>query len=450
MESIPPLGEPSSWGSPLLFTLTESNQSQAYGLLAVAGLLFISIFLLTAAMASFQRFLAPYQDKPLGTKEGAKLQNLLQTPEKVVLAGVFVNSLLHLLLAFCAYRFFTTTILEAFDWQHLLWLASGLALALWLVKTMAVAWGKHQGTDGQPAFFPITQMANTLGAPFVAVFLPLRNMTQRTRTAFGAPTAAEELTNSLDQTANNQPMSPQEKGLLKAIVNFSSITVRQIMRSKVEVVAFQRRLPFPALIKQIQQHGYSRIPVFTDGLDKMDGVLYVKDLLPYLTAPQDFVWQNLIRTPYFVPETKKIDELLREFQERRVHMAIVVNEYGDTTGLLTLEDVIEEIVGEIHDELDDEEDHYYTRIDDHTFLFEGRTSLHDFCKIVDPPAELLKDVRQEVESVAGLMLRLFSRIPHTGEEITLGPYVFKIEAADSKKIKQVRVHETVPHHNNEE
>jgi CBS domain containing-hemolysin-like protein len=450
LDSIPPLGEPSSWGSPLLFLITESNRFQVYGLLAGAGLLFISILILTAAIASFQRFLVPYQDKALGTKDGAKFQNLLQTPEKVVMAGVFVNGLLHLLLAFCGFRFFSLAFSDALYWQNLLLLGSFLTIILWLAKTVASTWGKNKGIDGQPAFLAVTQMANTVGTPFVSTFLPLRSLTQRTRTAFGAPSASEELSNSVDQAAGNEPMSPQEKGLLKAIVNFSSITVRQIMRSKADVVALSRRLPFSALTKQIQQHGYSRIPVYTDGLDKMDGVLYVKDLLPYLNAPTDFVWQNLIRTPYFVPETKKIDELLREFQERRVHMALVVNEYGDTTGLLTLEDVIEEIVGEIHDELDDEEDHYYTQLDEHTFLFEGRTSLHDFCKIVDPPAELLKDVRQDVESVAGLMLRLFSRIPHTGEEITLGPYLFKIEAADSKKIKKVRVHETVPHHNNEE
>ncbi|QHL89402.1 CBS domain-containing protein [Nibribacter ruber] len=326
----------------------------------------------------------------------------------------------------------------------------GAAVVMFLVRSLALKWGRQlQATGTYLPLAPVLRLTCALGTPFVKLLQPLQQITGHTRNVLGTPSATEEAHNSLDNSPA-EPASPQEKGLLKAIINFSSITVRQIMRARVDVVGIHRKMPYSALIKQIHQWGYSRMPVYTEGLDKIDGVLYVKDLLPYLGAPSDFVWQNLIRTPYFVPETKKIDDLLRDFQERHVHMAIVVDEYGETTGLLTLEDVIEEIVGEIHDELDDEEDRYYTQLDEHTFLFEGRASLHDFCKIIDPPTDLFKEVRHEVESVAGLMLRLFSRIPHTGEEIYLGPYQFTIEAADSKKIKKVRVHETVAHSENEE
>ncbi|RNI32615.1 CBS domain-containing protein [Rufibacter immobilis] len=369
----------------------------------------------------------------------------------MLLAGVFLTSTLHVLLGVCSYWLLSTLFPPVLERP---WLAAGgsvllIALALAALRLLLAGWGQRlQLNSTTPVLVPVLKSVYLLGAPFAAAILPLQALVGRTRVAFGAPSPTQDLALSLDQ-APAAPASPQEKGLLKAIVNFSSITVKQIMRSRVDVIAFHRRTPFPALLKQVHQWGYSRIPVYTHGLDKIDGILYVKDLLPYLNAPADFVWQNLIRTPYFVPETQKIDELLREFQERRVHMAIVVNEYGDTTGLLTLEDVIEEIVGEIHDELDEEEDHYYTQIDEHTFLFEGRTSLHDFCKIVDPPADLLAPIRAEVESVAGLMLRLFSRIPHTGEETQLGPYLFRIEAADSKKIKKIRVQEIVPHPQNE-
>ncbi|WP_242693442.1 transporter associated domain-containing protein [Sabulibacter ruber] len=376
---------------------------------------------------------------------------MLNQPEKVVLAGVFLSSTLHLLLGICGFWLLTNLLATsaANNWLLTGACVLGAAVLLLVFRLIFSSWGKNrQAASAKPVFASVLKTVSVLGAPFVAIILPLQHLVGRTKVAFGTPSPTEELTHSLDQTPT-EPITPQEKGLLKAIVNFSSITVRQIMRARVDTIAFNRRMPFPALLKQIHQWGYSRVPVYTDGLDKIDGILYVKDLLPYLNAPADFVWQNLIRTPYFVPETKKIDDLLQEFQERRVHMAIVVNEYGDTTGLLTLEDVIEEIVGEIHDELDDEEDRYYTQLDEHTFLFEGRTSLHDFCKVIDPPAELLKDVRGEVESVAGLMLRLFSRIPHTGEEIQLGPYLFRIESADSKKIKKVRVHEAV-HHSQDE
>ncbi len=403
-------------------------------------------------MASFQCFWNNAQHHNGKTKYSTSLQQLIDAPERVLVAGAFLSTTLQLLLAYSAYHLLNdlVSVPDQYRWLTSLALVLLLAVMLLLGRLAMISWAKKQETDQQPALLPVIKLATTLGAPFAAAFLPMQRLMERTRQAFGAPSVSEELSNSLDQSNPNEPMSPQEKGLLKAIVNFSSITVRQIMRSRADVVGFQRRMPFPALLKQIQQHGYSRVPVYTEGLDKINGVLYVKDLLPYLNAPADFVWQNLIRTPYFVPESKQIDDLLREFQERRVHMAIVVNEYGDTTGLLTLEDVLEEIVGEIHDELDEEEDHYYTQLDEHTFLFEGRTSLHDFCKIIDPPAELLQDIRNEVESVAGLMLRLFSRIPHTGEEIQLGPYQFKIEAADSKKIKKVRVQEIVPQSTDEE
>lgn len=377
-------------------------------------------------------------------------ESFLRQPQSVLAAGTFLSTTLHLILAIAVFRTLVHASQLVAQPQLLLWggLLGAACLAL-LARVAAVGWGKRmRATEDVPLLW-VLQSAAAIGAPFTRLLQPLQQFTGHTRHALGAPSATEEAHISLDNNPS-EPQSPQEKGLLRAIINFSSITVRQIMRARVDVVGVPRKTLFSALIKQLPQWGYSRMPVYTDGLDKIDGVLYVKDLLPYLNAPADFVWQNLIRTPYFVPETKKIDELLREFQERHVHMAIVVDEYGDTTGLLTLEDVIEEIVGEIHDELDDEEDRYYTQLDEHTFLFEGRASLHDFCKIMDPPTDLFKDVRNEVESVAGLMLRLFSRIPHTGEEILLGPYQFTIEAADSKKIKKVRVHDVVTHPENEE
>lgn len=419
--------------------------------MALLLLFFILSLAFTAALAAFQTFCNHAAHSHAKARHTGQIQTLLQKPQRVLVSGVFLTTTLQLLMAFCVFHLLGTFPFlsgTSYGWAAFAALL-GLAILLLLIRTYASAWGRKQSSEHKLGLLPVVQLIYWLGTPFAAFFLPMQQAAGRTRYAFGAPSASEELTNSIDQV-QNEPISPQEKGLLKAIVNFSTITVRQIMRSRVDVLAFQYKLPFPALIQQIQQKGYSRVPVYTDGLDKINGILYVKDLLPYLNAPEDFVWQNLIRTPYFVPETQKIDDLLREFQERRVHMAIVVNEYGDTTGLLTLEDVLEEIVGEIHDELDEAEDHYFTQLEEHTFLFEGRTSLHDFCKIMDPPPELLQDVRQEVESVAGLMLRLFSRIPHTGEEVTLGPYVFTIEAADSKKIKKIRVHEVVPHPSHEE
>ncbi|GGK84483.1 hemolysin [Rufibacter glacialis] len=414
-------------------------------------LLFGGILLLAAALAAFQQVLGN-STYPTTSRQRTPLPplSIFESPEKMVIGGAFLAATLQVLLGLTGFWLLDRLVPPtASFWAITIAYTLGVTTLLLVLRLGLIQWARRkQEKTTSLVLLPVLHLTQALARPFVALILPVQHLVGRTRVAFGAPSASEELSHSLDQ-APLEPASPQEKGLLKAIVNFSSITVKQIMRARADIIGLHRRMPFPALLKQIHQGGYSRIPVYTQGLDKIDGVLYVKDLLPYLNAPADFVWQNLIRTPYFVPETKKIDELLREFQERRVHMAIVVNEYGDTTGLITLEDVIEEIVGEIHDELDEEEDHYYTQLDENTFLFEGRTSLHDFCKVVDPPAELLKEIRGEVESVAGLMLRLFARIPLPGEEIQLGPYHFRIEAADSKKIKQVRVHEAVPHSHNE-
>ncbi|WP_076606549.1 transporter associated domain-containing protein [Rufibacter radiotolerans] len=414
-------------------------------------LAFVGSLAIAAALSAFQTFITTHPAEASRPDAAFASFSFFRKPERLLLAGAFLTTTLHLLLGILGYvlmtRFFTFARID--KWFAYAGTTVVMTVLLLAGRLYFSDWGKRrQQASATPVLLSLLSGIYAVGSPFVWLILPLQKMAWRTRAAFGAPSPTEELSLSLEQTPT-EPASPQEKGLLKAIVNFSSITVRQIMRARADMIAFQRRMPFPALLKQIQQWGYSRVPVYSEGLDKIDGILYVKDILPYLNAPADFVWQNLIRTPYFVPETKKIDELLREFQERRVHMAIVVNEYGDTTGLLTLEDVIEEIVGEIHDELDEEEDRYYTQLDEHTFLFEGRTSLHDFSKIVDPPTDLMKDVKNEVESVAGLMLRLFSRIPHTGEEIQFGPYLFHIESADSKKIKKIRVHEIVTHPQNE-
>ncbi|MFD2248609.1 gliding motility-associated protein GldE [Pontibacter ruber] len=249
----------------------------------------------------------------------------------------------------------------------------------------------------------------------------------------------EELQQSLDAALTNEGTSPEERKILRGIVNFGSITVRQIMRPRVDVVAFNTKSTLPELLPEIVKWGYSRVPVYTESTDRIEGILYIKDLLPYLDEGPGFEWQKLVRAPFFVPETKRIADLFQEFKEKHVHMAIVVNEYGGTTGLLTLEDIVEEIVGEINDEFDDDDDIIYSQLDENTFIFDGKTSLHDFCKITEVPFDAFNEVKGENETVAGLMLALFSRIPRVGESITYEQYYFTIESADSKRVKRVKI-----------
>ncbi|QNF35809.1 gliding motility-associated protein GldE [Adhaeribacter swui] len=249
----------------------------------------------------------------------------------------------------------------------------------------------------------------------------------------------EELQHAIDE-ASIPDSTHEEKEILKGIVNFGSLTVKQIMCSRMDIAAFDITQKLDELIPLINQWEYSRIPVYAGSIDQIEGILYVKDLLPHLDAPADFAWQNLLRPPYFVPEIKKVDDLLRDFQERHVHMAIVVDEYGGTSGLLTFEDVIEEIVGEIKDEFDEEDEIVYSQIDENTYIFEGKTSLADFCRVIGCTSDIFEPVRGKNESVGGLMIELFSKIPQNGEDVEFEKFKFVIEEADNKHVKRVKVH----------
>lgn len=257
----------------------------------------------------------------------------------------------------------------------------------------------------------------------------------------GYKIATDELNQALEITAGTDTTA-EEKEILKGIVNFGNTYAKQIMQSRVDITAFDIEIDFHELMDKINKNGYSRIPVYRDTIDKIEGILYIKDLLPYIDRDEYFAWQTLVHASYFIPENKKIDDLLYDFQEKRVHMAIVVDEYGGTSGLITLEDIMEEIVGEINDEFD-EEQLSYRKLNEHTFQFEGKTLLNDFCKVMDIDTTLFDKVRGESESLGGLLLELFSRFPRSGEHIPYKDYIFTVVSVDAKKIKQVKVERAI-------
>src|SRR5258706_3801438 len=270
---------------------------------------------------------------------------------------------------------------------------------------------------------------------------PLMNLTslvERRVKRKGYDSTVEELNQALDLTTDNDDTTEEEKDILKGIVNFGLLTVKQVMKSRMDISAVDIELSFPELMEKVRTSGFSRIPVYRESLDNIEGILYIKDLLPYLEADEKFVWQRLLRASYFVPETKKLDSLLKDFQSKRVHMALVVDEYGGTAGLVTLEDLIEEIIGEINDEFD-EVNLGYQKIDDRTYLFEGKTSLHDLCKVLEVDPSVFDDVRGESESLGGLILELHGAMPVVDERIAYDRFLFTIVSVDPKRIKRVRV-----------
>jgi putative hemolysin len=254
--------------------------------------------------------------------------------------------------------------------------------------------------------------------------------------AYNNHISVDELSQALELTSQTELKDDSE--ILKGIVKFGNKSVAEIMRSRVDVVSVDIDTSYSKIMTLITETGFSRIPVFSDSFDNIKGILYIKDLLPHVLKGASFRWQSIIRPPFYVPETKKIDDLLEEFQKNKVHMAIVVDEYGGTSGIVTLEDVLEEIVGEITDEFDEEEK-FYTKISENKYLFDGKTMLNDFYKIIRSEDTIFDDVKGEADTLAGLILELKGEIPVKNDTIICKNYVFTIEAVDNRRIKQIKV-----------
>jgi len=249
--------------------------------------------------------------------------------------------------------------------------------------------------------------------------------------------SVDDLEQALELTTDEHTTEDEQR-ILKGIVRFGSTTVKEVMTPRTSVIAIDIKAPFHDTLTHIVDKGYSRIPVYEEQLDQIKGLLYVKDLLPYVDAADNFRWQDLIRTPFFVPESKKIDDLLKEFQQRRIHLAIVVDEFGGTSGVISLEDVLEEIVGEISDEFDDD-DLVYSKLDNHNYVFEAQTPLIDFCRVLDLPKDIFESVDGESDSLAGLVLELAGKFLEKNEEITHEAFTFKVESVDQRKLIRIKV-----------
>lgn len=275
--------------------------------------------------------------------------------------------------------------------------------------------------------------------PVLAPLLKVSEKVEKKMAVITEQNSLTELTHALQlATVENEPQEG-EKEILAGIVNFGTLTVKQVMRPESEISHADVSLNFHHLLEFISKSGYSRIPVCRNTLDKVEGILYIKDILPFLDEHADFAWQKLLRPGYFVPELKKIDLLLKDFQEKRVHMALVVGEQGAISGLITLEDVIEEIIGDINDEFD-EVGSRYQKINPTTFLFDGKISVQEFISIVNADRKVFLSVKGINESLSGLLLEAHGKLPKAGEHIVIEPFTFEVEAVDNKGIKKIRVY----------
>ena len=277
---------------------------------------------------------------------------------------------------------------------------------------------------------------NKLFYPLSSVLVHSTSFIEKRFNSKGYNISVDDLSNVLDIAGENDT-NIEEKRILRSIVEFGNIQVKEIMKSRVDVTAFSINTSFDEVKKEIIKSGYSRTPVYSESFDKIKGILYIKDLLPHLDTT-DFEWKTILRSPFFVPEGKMIDDLMREFQQKKIHLAIVVDEYGGTSGIVTLEDIIEEIVGDINDEFDDD-GVKFSKLDSQNYIFEGKTSINDALKILNLEFDYFDEIKGESDSLAGLILEMKGNIPDVGEVLKFNHLTFKIESVDKRRIKRVKI-----------
>lgn len=371
---------------------------------------------------------------------------LLERPRKllatVLIANNFINILIVLLFATLAENLFGD-----FDYQLTLFyfqIPIRFLIEVILVTFLILLFGEvlPKIYASRNALFFSRKMSkfinfiNTILTPFSMPLIWLTKFIEKNLGNMNSHFNVETLSQALELTSEGATTKEEQK-ILEGIVNFGNTETVQIMTPRIDIFAISVEEPFEEVLKKILEKGYSRNPVYKDNIDTIIGVLYAKDLLAHLNKTS-FKWQNLVRAAFFVPENKKLDDLLDDFRGRKNHLAIVVDEYGGTCGLVTLEDVIEEIVGDINDEFDDE-DLSYSKIDEHNYIFEGKTTIKDFCRVLDDEDEdIFEQEKGESETLAGFILEISGKFPKKGEKIIFKNYTFTIEAMDKKRIKQIK------------
>ena len=414
---------------------------------AVIGLVILCLLLVASAMISSSETayfsLQPADIDSLESMTDSKSQLVLQLRDnpKMLLATILIgNNFVNVTITLLA----TYIVSQMFDMVN--HPAAAFILELVVVTSLVLLIGEIIPkilAAKKPVRFA-RFMARTLQV-LIVLFKPLSKLLVNSTSFMDkhlerkkADISMDDLSTAVDiATESSTPLD--EKNMLKGIASFTEKEVSNVMKPRIDIVAVEVGMPFREMLDTVIQSGFSRIPVYEESLDKVSGILYVKDLLPYLNA-QTFEWRMLLRPAFFVPENRKINDLFQDFREKKIHIAIVVDEYGGTSGLITMEDVIEEIVGDINDEFDNvKQEEHYTKIDDNTYLFKAQTSIVDFCKIFNLDEDYFEELQGEADTLAGLVLEIEGRIPKVGFSFDVEKFNFEITEADPRKIIQIKV-----------
>jgi len=418
------------------------NGGLIFGMFIVLILFMLSAMISAAETAFFS--LKTNQLKDLRTNDSSEddlVARLLQNPKKLLATIVISNNFVNISIILLS-TYLISSIFNVAAYPVLVFVLQLVVLTFLLFffgEVLPKVYATHQPLKvaffmAKPIFF-----LQRLWNPVSAGLINSTNFIDKRFARKGMNISLSELEEAIDITTNEDTPA-DEKKILRGIVSFSEIDVKEIMKPRVHITALENTLSYDEMLKLVLDAGYSRIPVFEDNLDKVIGILYIKDLLPLIGSPGSFDWLKLLRPAFFIPENKKISDLLEEFQKKKIHLAVVVDEYGGTSGIITLEDIIEEIVGEINDEFDLESENLnYSKLDDHNYIFPGEAPLTDVCRLMEIDDESFDEVKGDSGTLAGLILELVGKIPEQNEKIAFSRFLFRIEAADKRRIKKVKV-----------
>lgn len=365
------------------------------------------------------------------------ITSLLNQPKKLLATILIANNLINIGIIILFYQIGDVLFHDLAEWLKFV---LEVVVITFLILFFGEVLPKVYASRNKYTFaLAITYMIYVADILFTPLSKPMRYLTiliQKRLKEQKGNISVDQLSQALELTSESET-SHQEQKILKGIVSFGNTDASQVMQPRIDMFALEIGEPYQEVLNKIRDKGYSRIPVYKENVDHIEGILFVKDLIPHLDKA-DFDWKRLIRTPLFVPENKKLDDLLKHFQTTKNHLAIVVDEYGGTSGLISLEDVIEEIVGNISDEFDDV-DINHLKIDDKNYVFEGKTSLRDFYRVLAIDGDVFENAKGEAETLAGFILQINKSFPKTGQRIVFYDYVFTVESVDIKRIKRVKV-----------
>ncbi|MFB9108942.1 gliding motility-associated protein GldE [Flavobacterium gyeonganense] len=421
----------------LFFIFTDTNL--IVGFVGIFILLFLSAIVSGAEVAFFSLSQKEIEDVlQENNPKGKIISNLLDRPKKLLatllVANNFFNIGVVILFSFIGRNIFKDVVSDSLKFLLEVILVTFLILLFGEILPKVYA-SRNNIKFAKRVAYPIAfldKLLSPVSLPMRAVTLYLHNKLGKQKTNF----SVDQLSQALELT-DSEGTSSEEQKILEGIVSFGNTDTKQVMSPRIDIFALEISETFAEIYPKIIETGFSRIPVYRDNIDQIEGVLFVKDLLPHIDKTE-FDWTNLIREAFFVPENKKLDNLLKDFQSLKSHLAIVVDEYGGTSGLVSLEDVIEEIVGDISDEFDDEHLNF-SQIDENNFLFEGKINLKDFYRIIDVDEDLFESRKGEAETLAGFILEILGNFPKKNQKIAFENCVFTIETVDNKRIKQIKV-----------